>query len=747
MQKKPKVSIIIVYYKGIAKLKNCLESIKATINSVKYEVVLVDNGESYECKKIKEKLLPDAKYIKSPGNIGYAAGNNLGAQIAIGEYLLILNPDTVVRKNSVENLVKFLDRHKSTALVAPNLVNPKSEVFPQLGTQVLTPLRGIVALSFINKLFPQNPISKKYWLKDVPADIVRKVDCVPGSAFLVRKHIFEKLGGFDENFFLYFEETDFCKRVKETGLSCYINPDSEITHYWEAGKPNTKTSKEIFQKSRFYYFKKHFGLLSALVVEAFTRLSKYTFLFFLIITLSTFLRLYRLPENTVFHGEIGHNYLAIKNIVQNSQIPLVGPPTSHPWLYFGPLFYWIFIPFLKLSNFDPLAGSYFFAISQIFVILLNYIVLDKLFNKKIALISSFLLAISYNFLKISLEARFFSLVTLFFYPFLYYLYQGISKKNKIKLLLAGLFLGIMLNFHYAPLILLSPVFVILYKFARKKRNFIYITMGVVIPLLPLLIYDSKQGFRMISDLIAWIPYRIVGFFGLYPKNTANPQVIYDDISSFYKLVSGITTNYYLGLVISVILLVYIFVLTLRLIKEKSVHNPLYLLILILDLGLLAIFIHGSPPEHYYLPILPIPVILLSLLIHKLVKQRATITYLFLVIVFIVNANYYFSDKWFFKSDEKIIGELVPYKLQLMATQAIIKDAEGREFSIERFGPYDYFEGDFAQNYKYLLWWKGNEPKDFKENENAILMYKIYEKYKIYGNVIFDKGGLAVTKEL
>lgn len=283
--RKIKVSIIIVHYRNEQELYDCITSIKRSTPETSYEIIVVDNDERKTIGPTLKKKFGWVKYLKAPGDVGYGAGNNLGAKEARGEYLFILNPDTKVPPGAIDTLVTFLEKRKKTAIVAPNLIDAKGKVFIQLGSGKLTPLRGIVALSFLNKIFPNNPISRGYWLKGDSIDKVREVDVVPGSAFLVRKEVFDELKGFDETFFLYFEESDFCKRVKEVGWKIFITPDAQITHYWGKSTPNSEENKKILTKSRFYYFKKHYGIFSALLVETFARFSKRKAIFILVFIL------------------------------------------------------------------------------------------------------------------------------------------------------------------------------------------------------------------------------------------------------------------------------------------------------------------------------------------------------------------------------------------------------------------------------------------------------------------------------
>lgn len=231
---------------------------------------------------------------------------------------------------------------------------------------------------------------------------------------------------------------------------------------------------------------------------------------FLIFLLGLALRLFGLSDNMIFHGELGDNYLVMKDIWLSREIPLLGPATSHPWLSFGPLFYWIFTPFLVLGKFDPVFMAVLMRIIGAVVILENYFFVKKLFNKKAALISSFVIAVAPQFIQMSQEGRFFSLVVVLLYPFLYFLFKN-------KLFLAFFFFGLMLNFHYAPLVLLPPAIIYLY-YKRKdlsRKKVITGILGLVIPSLPLLIYSLSNRFEMLGKFIIWFPYRIARTLGWF----------------------------------------------------------------------------------------------------------------------------------------------------------------------------------------------------------------------------------------
>src|SRR5687768_9952001 len=233
---RPKVSIIIVYYGKLESLFSLILSIKKTKNNFNYEIIVVDNKAEDNIKPVIKKRFKEVIYIKSPGNIGYGAGNNLGAMTAKGEYLFIANPDTVLIQNSLNILTSFLEKDNEVAVVAPNLYYPSGKLIEHIGTHTLTPIRAIFALSLLNEIFPNNFWSRCYFMKDKDKKKLRQVDTVPGSAFMIRKSVFENVGKFDEKMFLYFEEMDLGKRIRDRGYKIYVNPEAKALHYWKPGQ-------------------------------------------------------------------------------------------------------------------------------------------------------------------------------------------------------------------------------------------------------------------------------------------------------------------------------------------------------------------------------------------------------------------------------------------------------------------------------------------------------------------------------
>lgn len=663
------VSLIIVNYKSKNEVRNCLKSIKTKIP---YDVIIVDNDKD---------------------NVGYGAGVNKGAKRSKSKYLFILNPDTLLEPFVIDKLVNFYQKKKSVGIVGPDLMDKNKDLYEFVGTGDLTPLNAIFALSFINKFVPQNPFSKKYWLKR-PKNKIKEVSVAPGGSLFISKDLFDKVGGFDEKFFLYFEESDLCKKVRELGYKIYILQTAKIVHLWGVSTQKNKLKDRYFSQSRFYYFQKNYGLLKALLVEFFVNIKKSYLLFLVILLLAIILRFYRIPQNLDFHGEIGDNYLTIKNTLGQGIIPLLGPPTSHPWLSFGPLFYYLFGPFLILNHYNPVTGAYFFVVVSLIALCANFFLFKKLISVKTALISSYLIAISPSWLDLARQSRFFSMVAYFFYPFLYLLI--ISLKHPKHLFLLGLVFGIMLNFHLAPIFLIPPALILFWPQRKniKIKHFFAISLGFLIPNLPFLIYNLKTGFIMLTKFAVWIPYRSVVYtkFNLFFTLT--------EIYNFFAY-SLLPNKNFLGFFIFIAIFAAVYLYR----KDKNVQ----ILALFLTFGILALILHKDPPSHYFYVLYPIPVILFVLMLSKL--KSNFLVFSILALITIVNFSYLFSRNWFFINQDKVIRNTnIPYKLQLESAKKIVANANGAPFNLKRVGFSDQFAGYFAQNYDYLLWWLGNEPK-------------------------------------
>lgn len=239
---KYKISIVIVNFNNKALTLECLKSIGTNIKGILFEILLVDNGSndgSVEAFKsfIKDEFWKDRlKLLQNKSNLGYAKANNQGIKIARGEYVLLLNNDTLLHKDSIKNLLSFVENNKDVGVVGSRLLN----------------IDGTVQMSCYNFPTVINAI-KEYWFgkkslfeKFVPkGDAPSTVDAVVGAVFLITQDSLKKVGLLDERYFAYFEDLDYCRRVWKNGLKVYYLPDSVVTHYH--GATFKKMSDESLQ--------------------------------------------------------------------------------------------------------------------------------------------------------------------------------------------------------------------------------------------------------------------------------------------------------------------------------------------------------------------------------------------------------------------------------------------------------------------------------------------------------------------
>lgn len=279
------VSIIIVHYQVETVLFSCLKSIFADQPTVLFEVIVVDNGSQTGFKQRLSKSFSKVKYLKSPKNLGYGAGNNFGAAQAKGDFLFFLNPDTELLPGCVDSLVAFLQAHKQVSVVAPTLLHPDMQIFKQQGSLTLTPLRAIAAHSIVHSVWPSNPISQSFWLENLAKDRDRIVEVVPGTALMISQHDFVSIGGFDESFFLYFEEYDICRRVLATDKEIWMLANAQIIHVWEASTSGERTAA-IYQKSLQKFLIKYYGKNIGQLTFAVTQVSKYQLAFIVLVSLA-----------------------------------------------------------------------------------------------------------------------------------------------------------------------------------------------------------------------------------------------------------------------------------------------------------------------------------------------------------------------------------------------------------------------------------------------------------------------------
>jgi len=260
-----KVSIVTVNYKTPHHIRNLLKSIEAIELSMPFEFFLIDNASGDESVAMVKDQFSWAHLIELKENIGFGPGNNEGMKRASGEYLFICNPDLVLSKGEVEKWVDWMDRNPDVGISGPRLLNPDGTdqescyQFPKVYIPILrrTPL---------GKMKWAERAIERYTMRQHARTERRDVDWILGAAMMIRRNVVETIGFFDPDIFLYFEDTDMCRRAWEAGYRVTYTPAAKCTHYharesmttwpWEA---LTNRTTRLHIKSAVQYFWKYRG--------------------------------------------------------------------------------------------------------------------------------------------------------------------------------------------------------------------------------------------------------------------------------------------------------------------------------------------------------------------------------------------------------------------------------------------------------------------------------------------------------
>jgi len=718
-----KVSLIIVYYHAKEPLFACLDSLKAKIK-FPHEVIVVDNDEKKTIDKEIKKSYPWVTYLKSPGNAGFGAGNNLGAHHAKGEYLFFLNPDTIVSQDILIPLVEFLQKNKKAAIVAPLLLDPQKKTYPLQGTSLLTPLRAIFSLSFINKFFPNNSISKKYLLKGWDKTKTKEVDVIPGTAFMIRKKIFAEVNGFDEHFFLYFEENDLCKRVKERGHKIFITPGAKLIHLWgKGGTQETKNINAIFAASRWYYFKKHYGFFPALLVQLVLSIRKVSILMVGVLVIAAILLFYRLSDLMIFIGDQGFFYISARDMLLSGYIPLVGITSSHVWLHQGPFWTYLLAGALWIGHFNPVSGAYLSSLIGLITVFLVYKIGSEMFSQRVGILASMLystLPLVVFFARMPYHTEPIALLTLLFFYALFIWTKGYRYGVPLIIFL----LAVLYNFEISTF-MLFPIFLIVlgYGIAKKtswiknilnKKIILLSLFAFLLPMIPMILYDIHHGYPQTIKFVVWIGYKIATIFGFPKIHPDAPGETYQTMLPFATEIVRRMVFYqnalfaWLFLGISFINLL---VINIKHFKKRELLTPYSLLFLFFIIPAGFYVAEKTNSDAYWIVFFPTVAFMFALVFDQLMRLRYFFYPAASLLAILVTCNIVALFRTNFLMDPYDYGNTLSMRVNI--AKQIVQQSHGQEYNLIVRGFGSQYP-NVLMNYEYLTWWFGHGPSTHKE---------------------------------
>lgn len=251
------VSIILVNHNSREILRKCLKSIGKQTKGIAYEIILVDNNSTDGSAEMVQADFPAVQLIRNSENRGFAAANNQGISRACGDYMLLLNSDTEVLDGAIQKTVEFMERHPDASVVGCRLLNrdgtlqPSCRSFPSV-------LNLFTESFFLYIIFKRSNLFGKYYMTFFNHESIREVDVVKGAYMMIRKEVFDRVGLFDESYFMYAEEMDFCYRAKKSGHKVFFYPGSQVIHLGGGSIADPQRYTRQIYDSQILFFRKHF---------------------------------------------------------------------------------------------------------------------------------------------------------------------------------------------------------------------------------------------------------------------------------------------------------------------------------------------------------------------------------------------------------------------------------------------------------------------------------------------------------
>lgn len=253
------VSIIVVNYNTKELLKQTIESVINTTKHIEYEIIVSDNDSKDGSQTMIKEKFSKVRLMENNDNLGFPNGNNVAIREAKGRYILLLNSDTKVLENCIEDCAKYMDNHKDIGALGCKLVLADGTLDHACKRGFPTPEASLFYMLKFNKLFPQSKKFAAYTMGYLNEDSINEVDSLTGAFMMIRREAVDKVGLLDEEFFMYGEDIDWCYRIKEAGYKVVYYPKVITIHYkgQSSKKKRIKTIYE-FHRAMILFYNKHY---------------------------------------------------------------------------------------------------------------------------------------------------------------------------------------------------------------------------------------------------------------------------------------------------------------------------------------------------------------------------------------------------------------------------------------------------------------------------------------------------------
>ncbi len=325
------ISIIIVNYNVREFLNNALGSLYKAVQKFQSEIFVVDNASDDGSVELIQKNFPLVKLIANSNNAGFAKANNQALKQSSGKYILLINPDTIIQEDSINKLISFLEKNTHVGMAGCKILNPDGSLQLPCRRSFPAPWVAFTKTFGLSTLFPKSKLFARYNLTYLDENETYEVDAISGSFMMIRREVYEKIGGLDESFFMYGEDLDWCFRVSRAGWKVYYVPITSIIHYkGESTKRSNIDELRVFYNAmRLFVRKYHTGsvlfewfILSGIYVRKFA---------------ADFAKLMRPFSAAIFDGAIISATILLGEYFRKEKIFSL-PSHAYPWVFIVPAF-------------------------------------------------------------------------------------------------------------------------------------------------------------------------------------------------------------------------------------------------------------------------------------------------------------------------------------------------------------------------------------------------------------------------
>jgi len=252
------LSVIILNYNVRYFLEQCVLSVQKALESIDGEIIVIDNNSSDDSCAMMKQRFPNVKLIENTENYGFPKGNNIAVAQAKGEYICILNPDTVVAEDTFIKVLSFAKNQTDLGIVGCKLIDGTGHFLPESKRGIPTPWVAFTKIFGLYKFFPKSKFFNQYYAQHLHKNKTGKVEILVGAFMVMQRELYNEIGGFDENCFMYSDDIDLSYRVLQSGKSNYYFYETSVIHYKGESTVKDQSYMKRFQEAMNFFYKKHF---------------------------------------------------------------------------------------------------------------------------------------------------------------------------------------------------------------------------------------------------------------------------------------------------------------------------------------------------------------------------------------------------------------------------------------------------------------------------------------------------------